>query len=225
MIGELTFAAVFLAGFFGGTHCLGMCGAIVVLYEHEATHTLSPWLRRILYNLGRLLFYMLLGFVAGLAGEALIATAETRNILMAFRILAGFLVIGIGLNLLFSWKVTAFMERAGGSLWRRISVLSRYVLPINTPFRALGAGFIWGALPCGLVYSSVALAATQGDGLIGAMVMLGFWLGTLPALLFAGASAAKVQALRARRGFRQFAGLTMLVIGAFGLKPLLHLIQ
>jgi sulfite exporter TauE/SafE len=47
-------------------------------------------------------------------------------------------------------------------------------------------GLLWGWLPCGLVYTVVAWSLTMGSALDGALLMLGFGIGTLPALLIAG---------------------------------------
>lgn len=217
---DILYLAAFIAGFFGSTHCLGMCGAIVVLFEQQQTQRIDHWLRRILYNLGRLGFYTMLGAIAGGAGAVIVATAGARTALIILRLIAGLLVIAIGLNLLFNWNFTRFLENAGSVIWKRLSPLARYVLPIETPARALGAGFLWGALPCGLVYSAVAIAATSGGYLSGAAIMFCFWLGTAPALILAGASAARLQRWKSRALLRQAAGVVVIVIGVLALAPI-----
>ena len=225
MTTDLLFLAAFIAGFFGSTHCLGMCGAIVVLFEQQHTQRMDHWLRRVLYNLGRLGFYTLLGAIAGGAGAVIVATAGARSTLIILRLIAGLLVIAIGLNLVFNWNFTRFLENAGSVVWKRLSPLARYVLPIETPTRAIGAGFLWGALPCGLVYSAVAIAATSGGSLSGAAIMFCFWLGTIPALLLAGASAERLQRWKSRPLFRRTAGVIIIVIGVLALAPMRMLIQ
>ena len=89
-------------------------------------------------------------------------------------------------------------------------------------YAGIGAGFLWGALPCGLVYSVVALAATSGNAAGGAAVMLAFWLGTLPALLFAGISAAKLSQWKSNLSFRRIAGTIMIGIGLFAMMPVVR---
>lgn len=215
---ELALTAAIVAGFFGSTHCLGMCGAIVVLFEHGA-HT-GQWPRRVAYNAGRLGFYSLLGAIAGAGGGVLTKVAGVNTGLIVLRLIAGTLVLAIALNLLFKWSATRFLEEAGSQVWRRLSPLAKHVLPASTIPAALGAGFLWGALPCGLVYSAVALGATAGNAAGGAITMLAFWLGTLPAMLLAGASAQKLAALKSRRSFRIAAGIVMLAIGLFALMPI-----
>lgn len=214
---SLALPAAFLAGFFGSTHCLGMCGALVVLFEQTGER--GSWLRRLVYNVGRLGFYVLLGVIAGAGGAILTRATGVGTGLMLLRLLAGLLVIAIGLNLLFNWSSTRFIEEAGAKLWRRVSPLARHVLPVTTLPRAFAAGLLWGALPCGLVYSAVALAATSGTIAGGGLTMLAFWLGTAPALLVAGASAERLARWKSKRLFRQLTGGVMIAVGLLALMP------
>ena len=221
MTPELAIVAALLAGFFGSTHCVGMCGAIVVLFEGPASPDagFNLWLRRFLYNVGRLCFYVLLGSVAGVGGAVLTKTVGISQGLLALRLLAAALVIAIGLNLLFDWHLTRFLESAGARIWPKFSSLAKHVLPVNSAGRALAAGFVWGALPCGLVYSAVAIAATSGSMTGGAFIMLAFWLGTLPALLAVGASAQSLNRWKSRKALRRLAGIVVILVGLAALTP------
>jgi sulfite exporter TauE/SafE len=211
MTPELLLPAAFAAGFFGSTHCLAMCGAIVMLFEGPGQSVQGNLPRRISYNVGRLLFYMLLGSIAGASGAML--TGGVLSGLAILRIVAAVLIIAIGLNLMFDWRSLQFLEAAGAIIWKRISPLARHVLPISSPLHALAAGFLWGALPCGLVYSAVALAGTGGGALAGGMVMLAFWAGTVPALLIAGTSAQGLGKWKNRRRLRHLAGGLLVLVG------------
>ncbi|MGI9200348.1 MAG: sulfite exporter TauE/SafE family protein [Woeseiaceae bacterium] len=219
---EAAVFAAFLAGFLGSSHCIGMCGAIVVLFEGgpESTKVPGAWLRRLSYNLGRATFYALLGAIAAIGGAVLTKTVGVSQGLTLLRWLAALLVIAIGLNLLFDWRVTRFLESAGSGLWRKLSRYGKSVLPATTVPRALGAGFIWGALPCGLVYSAVALAATTANPASGVGVMFAFWLGTLPVLLFIGESAQRLNRLKSNRAFRRIAGIIVILVGLAALIPM-----
>jgi sulfite exporter TauE/SafE len=218
MTSEFLMPAAFVAGFFGSAHCIGMCGAIVVLFEQQAGSS-AGWTHRCVYNAGRLGFYALLGSIAGAGGAVITRVTGISTGLIVLRLIAGALVIAIGLNLLFNWSATRFLEQAGAGIWRRLSPLARYFLPVSTLPRAFAAGLLWGALPCGLVYSAVALGATAGSPVGGALTMAAFWAGTAPAMILAGASAARLNQWRANRTFRAVAGVTMLVIGVLALMP------
>lgn len=216
---SLLLAAALLAGFLGGGHCLGMCGPIVLLFETPGVAGArgAGLPRRLIYNLGRGGCYAVLGLAAGAAGIALTRVAGVDGGLRLLRWLAALLVILLGLNLLTDWQSLRVLERLGAPLWRSLRPLTRHVLPVSTPLRALAAGFLWGTLPCGLVYTGVALAAGSGGPLQGAAVMLSFWLGTLPALLLAGASAARLAEWIRRPALRRVAGAVLVASGVAAL--------
>jgi sulfite exporter TauE/SafE len=223
---ELLLPVAFLAGLFGGGHCLGMCGPIVVMFESPAAaNTNGSGLgRRLAYNTGRLLFYCLLGVVAGALGTVLTKLAGVDAGLRVLRVVAAGLVVALGLNLLLNIRLLRSLESGGSAIWRRLSPLAKHVVPMSNPMRALAAGFLWGALPCGLVYSAIAMAATTGSGIGGGMVMSAFWLGTLPSLLLAGASAQKLGQWSKRPALRRLTGATLVLVGLFALlMPFLHM--
>jgi sulfite exporter TauE/SafE len=216
MATEVLMAAALAAGFFGSGHCLGMCGAVVSLIEQSA-QTRGAWRRRVAYNAGRLGFYVLLGALAGGAGFVLTRLTGVNAGLAALRAIAALLVILLALNLLFDLRSLRGVEAAGLFVWRRMAPFATHVLPATTLPRALGAGFLWGALPCGLVYSAVAMAGATGSSAGGAAVMLAFWTGTAPALFAAGSLAARLPAMTRRPLIRRAGGALLLVIGLLAL--------
>jgi sulfite exporter TauE/SafE len=76
-------------------------------------------------------------------------------------------------------------------------------------------GFVWGWLPCGLVYSVLIWALSAGSATQGALLMLGFGLGTLPNLLLMGAFAAQLSALTRQKWVRWIAGAAVLGFGLY----------
>ena len=212
MTPEALLPVAFLAGFFGGGHCLGMCGPVVVLLESGSAEG-PGWARRFAYNAGRVLFYAVLGAVAGAFGLMLTKIAGIDTGLRVLRWAAALLVIALGLNLLFNLRLLRFLESAGAVIWRKVSPVTRRLLPIRSLTGAVGAGFVWGMLPCGLVYSAAALAASSGSAVTGAGVMLAFWLGTLPALLTAGVSAGRIAGWSRHPSWRRVAGSLMVAVG------------
>jgi sulfite exporter TauE/SafE len=95
-----------------------------------------------------------------------------------------------------------------------IEPFGRQFMPVRSPVQALGLGLIWGWLPCGLVYSTLALAATSGDALKSAALMLAFGAGTLPMLLLMGGFAERLQRFTRHRWTRYIAGILLIVFGA-----------
>ena len=215
MTTELILVAALMAGFVGSSHCAGMCGPIAVLFEGKvaADSRFSGIARRILYNVGRGMFYVSLGTVAGFSGQVLAGALDLQGAAGLLRLVAAVMVVLVGLQLMGFTQALRFIEAKGARVWQWMSPLARRLLPISTPSRALGAGFVWGALPCGLVYSAAALAVSSGTALAGALTMAAFWLGTLPTLLVIGATAHRLRRWQNQPRYRPAAGL-VLVIGA-----------
>jgi len=78
------------------------------------------------------------------------------------------------------------LEKLGAKLWRHIQPIGQRLFPISSPLQAFLLGALWGWLPCGLVYAAVAWSLTTANALEAAKLMLGFGLGTLPAMLLGG---------------------------------------
>ncbi|MCR3771328.1 sulfite exporter TauE/SafE family protein, partial [Pseudomonas aeruginosa] len=102
-------------------------------------------------------------------------------------------------------------------LWRHLEPFARRLLPVSSLPRALLLGAIWGWLPCGLVYSTLLWATSQGSALDSALLMLAFGLGTWPVLLATGMAAERVTALLRRRGVRIVGGLMVILFGLWTL--------
>lgn len=216
------FGVAFLAGAVGSSHCLAMCGPVVVLLEHQGSGARSLR-RRLLYNTGRMAFYALLGALAGGAGATLLDVAGVERGLSVLRVAATVIVFLLGVQLLTDIKFTRYLDKIGAAVWRRIAPFSKHVLPMSTPLRTLAAGFLWGALPCGLVYGAASLAATTASAANGALVMVAFFAGTVPALLLAGASAHRLAGWSRRASLRRPAGAVLCIVAIVALMaPHLH---
>lgn len=152
-----------LAGLAGSPHCVGMCGGLAT-----AAGGGPAW------HAGRLSTYAALGALAGAAGAVLPGPAwlpaAISLVFLAFfsARLAGWGAappLPAALRPLFAWAGRA-LRRPGG--------LGRY-----------GFGLVNGLLPCGLVYAALALPVASGSAAKGALLMLLFGLGTVPALAVA----------------------------------------
>lgn len=205
--------AAFLAGFLGSAHCLGMCAGISGLFAVNANvATLRHQVpMAIAYNSGRVLTYVLLGIIVASVGSALVGSKPTiaRPILLV----TGVVIILIGLQVAFNWRLLNPIERMGGVLWQKISPMAKHFVPVTSLPRALGLGLLWGWLPCGLVYSVLLIAATSTTPMGGAATMLAFGIGTMPAMVMTGVAAAKLSAITRRRRTRLGLGLLIVALG------------
>ena len=185
---DLTFGAAIIVGLLGSSHCLGMCGGIVAalnmgVADGPTSKPKSLLIYQLSYNGGRISSYLLVGLLAGSLGAGL---AQLGISPVAGKLVAAAFMIALGLYLANWWRGLAMLEKLGGKLWRYIQPLGKRLFPIRTPLQAYLLGLLWGWLPCGLVYAVVAWSLTTGNAYDGAMLMLGFGLGTLPAMLIAG---------------------------------------
>lgn len=206
-------ATAFLAGLVGSAHCLGMCGGISGLFAlHSSVRGLHRQLpMALVYNAGRLASYALLGFAVAAAGSRFAALTPALG--KPVRLVAGAVIILIGLQIAFNFRALGFLERMGAAAWSRVSPLAGRLLPVNSLPRALGLGLLWGLVPCGLVYSMLLVAATSGHAVDGALVMLAFGIGTTPAMLLTGLGAARLAQLMQDRRTRLGAGLLIVMLG------------
>jgi sulfite exporter TauE/SafE len=163
-----------LLGLAGSLHCAGMCGPLALALPHPGGGLPGFLAGRVLYQLGRLSTYAVLGGLAGLIGRSLALAGVQRWV----SITAGVLML-LGL-------VATTYGRPGQPVLRTVEGLKR-VLGKLLQRRSLGALFLLGQvnglLPCGLVYAACAGAAATGGLLTGSLYVVLFGLGTVPMLL------------------------------------------
>ncbi len=213
MIDLSIFLSLYALGLVSSMHCLGMCGGIMgaLTMAIPAEATSKRWFILIAYNLGRILSYGLMGLLAGVFAEQFSAMGGGTFL----RILAGILLISMGLYLADWWRGLTKLETLGRYLWVYIQPLGKHLMPVNNIPKALVLGAIWGWLPCGLVYAALAMAMTQPAPILAASVMLAFGLGTLPAVLAAGAVAQQLANILRQRPVRMALALIIIVFGVW----------
>lgn len=166
----------FTIGLFGSVHCAGMCGPIALAVGSARQNHLL--MSAILYNLGRIGTYALLGLLIGLIGQGLFIAGLQKYFIIAVGIALLFVAL-MGINvenrlLSLPWVVNFYFGLK--------SRLGR-ALQSNSPLSPLGIGFLNGFLPCGLVYFAVAGAMSTAGVWESAAYMALFGLGTWPIML------------------------------------------
>ncbi|MGH8380863.1 sulfite exporter TauE/SafE family protein [Pseudomonas sp.] len=208
-------SSALILGLLGGGHCLGMCGGLMgALTLAIPKEQRSRRFRLLLaYNLGRIFSYALAGLLLGLAGWAV----ANSPVALGMRVVAALLLISMGLYLAGWWSGLTRIEGLGRGLWRHIQPVANRLLPVSSQPRALLLGVLWGWLPCGLVYSTLLWAASQGNAVDSALLMLAFGLGTWPVLLTTGLAAERTSALLRKRSVRIAGGLLVILFGLWTL--------
>lgn len=208
MNGDITLLTLFLLGFFGGGHCVGMCGGLSSAFALQ----LPPGLNRtgliVLLNLGRISSYVFIGLLVGAIGQIGISLDQTRWLQNGLYLSANLLLLLLGLYLAGISSLATRIESIGRPVWKRLNPLLNRLLPIQSVPACFGVGMLWGWLPCGLVYSASLYAlGSSSNALEGGLYMLAFALGTLPNLLAMGLFAAQLKNFLQRKTVRLAAGL------------------
>jgi len=190
--------AALLLGVAGSTHCLGMCGAISINLsfsvpaEQRSPKALLRW--HILFSAGRISLYILLGALSGALGSvARDAIPGGTRIVM---LLSAAVLIMIALHLIGRSSGIRWLEAAGNLVWQRIQPFMRSLLPIKKLWQAYTVGLLWGFMPCGLIYTALALAAGSANALSGALLMAVFGAITIAPVAGAGILAGSLSWLR-----------------------------
>jgi sulfite exporter TauE/SafE len=130
-------------------------------------------------------------------------------------------MVSLGLFLVGLLPSFATLEAVGAPLWRRLRPMGQRLLPLRTPLHGLFFGALWGWLPCGLVYSALSLSLLTGSAWRGALTMLAFGAGTLPALVAIGALVRVGRLVRSAK-IRVAAGALVTMVGAAHLTIAAH---
>jgi uncharacterized protein len=205
------FFSLFVMGLVSSTHCLGMCGGIMgalSLAIPAEAHS-RRWLILLSYNLGRISSYALMGALAGFLSSGLQSVIGGSPL----RIMAGVMMIAMGLYLADWWRGLTKLENLGRYLWVYIQPWGKKLMPVTTAPRALLLGALWGWLPCGLVYAALASALTQPEPVLAAGAMLAFGAGTLPAVIAAGVMAQPLARALQRRPLRLLLATVVMLLG------------
>lgn len=200
---SMGYAALFLVGLLTSVHCIAMCGGLN-LAQSMGGEDRHPLRGSLLYNLGRLTSYTLIGGILGLVGEKASISLSVRGII---GLLAGVLMLIMGVCMLGgisfpSLHLPRFLQRGLASLRRHGS---------------FAIGLANGLMPCGPLQSMQLYAIASGSFLTGALSMFFFCLGTIPLVLLFGTAAGALKASW-RRWMLQIGSALLVLMGLFTLQ-------
>jgi protein-disulfide isomerase/sulfite exporter TauE/SafE/copper chaperone CopZ len=163
------------------------------------------------FNAGRIISYTVLGGAIGALGSTFALSAEANGILI---ILASIVMVALGLQML---KLTPSL----GLLQPRMPKFIAHRIHSFSEKEAKGGAFILGAstffLPCGFTQALQLYVLAKGSPETGALVMLAFALGTLPALISLSALSSFATGAF-QRYFLKFAGVAVVILGIFNIQ-------
>ncbi|MGR5068227.1 sulfite exporter TauE/SafE family protein [Vibrio sp. PNB23_22_6] len=209
------FIGAFMIGLVGAGHCIGMCGGIASLLSMSTPNHTPSSLIPLFYNVGRLLSYAVIGTLVGGMVSGLSELSGLTQPLAWLRFIAAMFMILVALYIAKWWQGLLLIEKVGQYIWKYISPVGKKLLPLKRPIHALSFGFIWGWLPCGLVYSALTWSAVSGGAMNGGLIMLAFGLGTLPSMLTVGYGATQFKKLQKSVIFRNISALILITYGLY----------
>ena len=165
---NITYGMLFITGLLTSLHCISMCGAINLMTTFNRENKVNLK-RPILYNLGRLISYTILGGIVGLIGS-IISISETIN----------------GLIIIFASIVMLLMSL---SMLNIIKFKLPKLINFKNKFKTSNSfivGLLNGFMPCGPLQAMQVYALSTGSFIKGSLSMFLFCLGTIPLMLGVG---------------------------------------
>lgn len=196
-----------ILGLLGSLHCIGMCGPIAFMLPVSRDNKLRKALQVILYHVGRLAAYSLIGLIFGLIGRSLnlFGLQQQLSIWVGLAMIIIILLPSKRLRRYsFTGPITMAIARVKSSLGR--------ALKKKSPDTFLTIGFLNGLLPCGLIYMAVFGAIATGSTAKGSLYMMIFGLGTVPLMTSAIYFSGMLTGLM-RKQIQRFIPLLIVIIG------------
>jgi len=165
---------LFITGFLGSMHCIGMCGGIVSALSLASSENSVK--SNLLFNAGRVISYTLIGGIVGMTGGFIGSIGHFQIVRGSVNILVGIVMILLSMELL------------GWFHFLRSSTLLRFFLSIKLKGvkGVFTIGALMGLVPCGLTYAVYVKALAGGSFYTGALMSMAFALGTVPAVMGVG---------------------------------------
>ena len=167
----------FFIGFFGSVHCIGMCGPLAFAVPSLRDKWRFMVADKVVYNLGRVISYTLLGVLFGFVGRQLWMLGLQQGV----SLFSGMLIVMAGLSRLYHIRVGN--NRLLASFLVPVNKLLNYALKHRVGH--LIVGMLNGFLPCGFVYLALVGAVNTSSPIASAQYMLWFGAGTFPLMLIA----------------------------------------
>lgn len=164
-------------GFVSSLHCVGMCGPLALSLPIRQFGRWQKIFANVLYNLGRVATYTLLGLLFGLAGKGfyLVGWQQAFSLAIGVTMLSFIVVYFIGKRKLrYKWiqDLNWELQKTIGRFLQQQRYSNFFLL-----------GLANGLLPCGMVYVALGAAMITGNTGHSTLFMAAFGFATIPAML------------------------------------------
>jgi len=213
----MSYGVIFLVGLFAAmSTCIAVVGGLLLAIAGKYNELypeltgIQKFKPHIYFNIGRIVGYTAFGAVVGGLGSVLVLSPQANGYLI---ILVSIVMLMLGFQLLhlfpwtrrFSPKMPKFISHKIHDLSAKESKSAPFILGASTFF-----------LPCGFTQVLQLYVLASGDWKVGALTMLTFSLGTLPALLSLSAISSFAKGAF-QRHFLKFAGVSVVMLAIFNI--------
>lgn len=201
MLKGATYFVLFVVGILTSIHCVGMCGGIMLSQSlsSESRSKFQAIKPALLYNIGRVISYTVLGGIVGALGSILSLSIKTQA---ALQIFAGLFMIIMGFNM------------AGFGIFKKLQIKLpwSFCSMKNKPKTPFMVGILNGLMPCGPLQTMQLYALGTGSAAKGALSMFIFALGTVPLMLAFGAVSGLLSKGYTKK-ILKFSGVLVIILG------------
>lgn len=210
--GNVTYGTAFVIGIIASlSTCMAVVGGLVLSMSATFAKEGDRVRPQVLFHLGRIVSFFVLGGVIGALGAAFQLSAFAS---FALGLLIALIMFVLGINLL---EVFPWAKRLQPSMPKFLAKHAMGASKINHSLTPLLVGVATFFLPCGFTQSMQLYTLTTGTFLKGGLTMLAFALGTLPVLALVSFSSFSVQNSSKAGIFFKTAGLIVIMFALFNL--------
>jgi len=172
------FISALLIGFLGSIHCAAMCSPITLMLGSASNRSKFVY-QRVIYNVGRVVGYALLGTIAGTFGQMLSLSGLQQWFSIGIGSVIFVLVLFFNSNVFYNpsfkplQKIAVFIRVKFSHIYQSEMKMKGFII-----------GVFNGFLPCGLVYMAIIGAITMDSMFEAILYMIVFGFGTWPMMFF-----------------------------------------
>jgi sulfite exporter TauE/SafE len=200
---------MFLLGLLGTGHCIGMCGPLIFALPGRT----GRFLPHLLYHLGRVATYTVIGGIMGGIGQLMAGAAGGGAgvvvIKVALWLTASALLLVLGITRLGIIREPAWLDAVSPERIPGFKSALEGAAGDRGQSAFFWMGLMLGFLPCGLSYGAFAQALGNANALQGVLATLAFAAGTAPGLILLGTGASALLS-RYRRPSDIVSGILMI---------------
>ncbi|MEI6627706.1 MAG: sulfite exporter TauE/SafE family protein [bacterium] len=212
---ESSLIAFFVFGLIAGSSsCAALVGGIVLSLSKNWLGTKDQAisgkiLPHLVFNLGRLLSFAILGAILGAIGSKALLSPTVHNVMIAlvslYMVISGLKLMGISLG-------GRWFSLSSKKVTKKLADLDE-----NKTMSPFVIGLLTVLLPCGFTLVTESVAMISGSWFTGMMIMVMFVFGTAIPLLLIGFFSVKLMSGHFARLFTKIAGILIIVFALYNL--------